>query len=368
MQNEILALAKKLIAFKTITGNGKEASDCFDFIKEYFESEIKTKKIFTKEYKKNGFKSLVVATSDSLAFDVLMNGHIDVVDAENENFIPSIKNGKLYARGAADMKSQVATMMILLKELANTGAKRSIALILNSDEELGSKNGIRYLLKDIGYRGKIAIMPDGGENFELNTREKGVLWAKITAQGIAAHGSRPWLGENAILKIIKFYRELENKFPSLKKTKSIYQDGISMNLGKIQGGKSTNAVPENAEAYIDFRYSEKSDKKKIADALNSFSKKHKLNFEIIESMDVSTTDPDNPYLKKFRSIAQKQIGKKIKIIGSTGSSGSRFFSAKNIPVIVTSPNYGNIHAPGEWVEIKDLAKLHNIIKTFVQNI
>lgn len=368
MQNEISDLSKKLIAFQTITGNTKEITACFDFIKTYFSEEIKSKKIIVKKYEKNNISSLVLSNSDTLSLDIILNGHIDVVDAESKDFASYIKNGKLYARGAADMKSQVATMMIILKKLVNNNFKKSIALILTSDEEAGGKNGAGYLIENIGYEGKLAIMPDGGENFELNIKEKGVLWVKISAKGKAAHGSRPWLGENAILKLINFYQEIGRSFPPLKKIKSVYQDGISMNLGKIQGGKSVNAVPENTEIYIDFRYSEKSDKNKILTIIKYSIKKHKLKLEIIEDMEVSITDQENFYLKSFRKIAEKIISRKMKITKSTGSSGSRFFSTKNIPVIITSPNYGNIHASNEWVEIKSLEKFYNILYTFINQL
>lgn len=368
MQNEILNLAQKLISFRTITGSSKEIAACFDFIKKYFEAEIKQGKIIVKEYEKNSVLSLVLANSNTLTPDIILNGHIDVVAASDKDFIPRIENNRLCARGAADMKSQVATMMFVLKELVNAVYSKSIALILTSDEEVGGKNGTGYLIEDVGYKGKIVIMPDGGENFELNIKEKGVLWIKITAFGKSSHGSRPWLGENAILKLINFYQELQKEFPPLKKIASVYQDGISMNLGKIQGGKSVNAVPDNAEAYIDFRYSEKTDKNKIIAIIKVFVKKYKFKLEIIEAMDISTTDPKNPYLKNFKNITKKIIGKKMKITKSTGSSGSRFFSMKNIPVIITSPNYGNIHAENEWVEIKSLAKFYDILTAFLKTI
>lgn len=366
MQKEIVELAKKLIAFKTVAGNTAEIAACFDFIKKYFTAEIKQGKIIVREYEKNGVLSLVLANSNTLNPDILLNGHIDVVNAESKDFTPYIKNGKLYARGAADMKSQIATMILALKEFVNNGAKKSIALMLTSDEEIGGKNGVGYLINDIGYKGKVAIIPDAGENFELNIKEKGVLWIKAIATGKSSHGSQPWLGENAIVKLIKFYENIQKKFPPLRKIKSAYQDGISMNIGKILGGKSVNAVPDHAEIYIDFRYSKKSDKNLIITALKTLTRKHKLIFEIIEDMDASETDPDNSYLKKFKSITEKIINKKMKFTKSTGCSCSRFFSTKNIPVILTSPNYRNIHADNEWIQIKDLDKFYNILMTFLQ--
>lgn len=366
MQNEILELTKKLIGFKTITGNAKEAAACYDFINSYFAPEISTGKIIAKEYNSGSFRSLVISNADILKYDIILNGHIDVVGAEDKDFIPVIKEGRLYARGAADMKSQVAAMMFIFKEVVNnSNIDKKIALMLTSDEEIGGKAGVNYLLNDIGYRGKIVITPDGGENFELNIKEKGVFWIKVVAEGKPAHGSRPWLGDNAVLKLLKFYQEIEKKFPPLGKGKALYKDGVSVNLGKIQGGKSVNAVPENAEIYLDFRYSEKFGKNKILAAVKKLARKFGLKFEIIEDAESSEIDPKNYYLKMFKKIAEKEIGRKVKIIKSTGSSGTHFFSQKNIPAIITAPDYGNIHGAGEWVEIGDLVKLYNIIRQFI---
>jgi len=369
MEEKILSLAKKLIGFKTITGNAKETAACCDFIKSYFASEIKEGKIIAKEYNKGGFRSLVLSNAETLKYDIILNGHIDVVAADDKDFIPFIKENKLFGRGAADMKSQVAAMMVVFKEAANSGNfDKKIALMLTSDEEIGGKAGVNYLLNNMGYGAKIAIIPDGGENFELNVKEKGVLWIKIIAQGKVTHGSRPWLGDNAILKLMKFYREIEKKFLPLGKSKALYKDGVSVNLGKINGGKSINAVPENAEMYLDFRYSEKAGKYKILKAIEGAAKKTKIKFEAIEDAGASENDPQNYYLKVFKKITEKEIGRKMRIIRSTGSSGTHFFSAKNIPAIITSPNYGNIHANNEWIEIGDLEKFYKIVKQFLIDI
>lgn len=365
MQNQILGLTKKLIIFKTVTGNREEIAACFDFIKKYFEQEIKTGKIVAKDYDKNGVLSLVLANRDALKFDIILNGHIDVVNAEEKYFTPQIKSGKLLGRGAGDMKSQVATTMILFKEFMNSDKDKSIALILNSDEEVGGKYGAGYLVKNVGYRAKIVIAPDGGNNFDLDIKEKGLFWFKISAKGKAVHGSRTWLGENAILKLVKFYKELEKIFPPLGRTKNLYQDGVSVNLGKILGGKSVNAVPDSAEMYLDIRYSEKQDRQKIIDAIKKISRKNKVSYEIIDLAEMFETDPDNPYLKKFKAIAEKKLGRKIKIIKSTGAGDNRFFSERGMPVVIMGPNFGGEHSADEWLEIKSLEKFYRILKEFL---
>jgi len=368
MQNEILELTKKLINFKTVNGNDKEFAGCFSFIKNFFAKEIRAGKIIVKEYKKNNLPSLVFLNIDTLKPDIILQGHIDVVSAEEKDFAPIIKNGKLYARGAGDMKCEVATMMAVFKELINSGFKNSIVLMLNSDEEIGGDAGAGHLVNEIGYRGKIIIAPDGGNNFELDINEKGLFWIKIISSGKAIHGSRPWLGENAILKLMKLYEKLEIVFPPLKKTKSLYQDGITVNLGKISGGKSVNAVPDKAEMYLDIRYSEKSDKKRIINEIQKLCQKEKLNFEIINSAEMFEVNPENPYVKRFKVIAEKILGRKIKIIKSTGAGDNRFFSAKGMPVIILGPNFAGEHGANEWVEIKSLEKFYKIIKEFLAQI
>ncbi|MBU3965191.1 M20/M25/M40 family metallo-hydrolase [Patescibacteria group bacterium] len=367
-QNEILKLAKKLIAFKTMTGDQKQTTACFKFIKNYFAAEIKSKKIIVKEYSKNGLLSMVLSNAITLDYDIILKGHIDVVAAEEKDFIPKIKNGTVCGRGAGDMKSQVAAMMVILKEFVSAGAEKIIALILTSDEETGGYSGAKYLVDEIGYKAKIVIDPDGGNNFALDIKEKGVFWFKITAFGKSSHGSRPWLGENAILKLMAFYQELEKIFPPLKKIKSLYQEGITVNLGKISGGKSINAVPDSAEMYLDIRYSEKSDKQRIINEMKMLTEKFELNFKITDDAEIFETDPNNSYIQSFKSVAKKIIARKVKIIKSTGAGDNRFFSTKGMPVIILGPNFGGEHGPNEWVEIKSLERFYQILKEFIEQI
>lgn len=365
MQKEITSISENLIRFKTVSGNREETRKCVDFIKSYFASEIESGKMFANEYIKNDFLSLVLSNRKTLNPDIILNGHLDVVKAEDEEFDPKIKSGKLYGRGAADMKSQVAVMMNVFKDAVRNDINKSVALMLTGDEELSGSNGTGYLLDEIGYRCKIAIIPDGGHNFELVVKEKGGFWIKINARGKSAHGSRTWLGENAILKLMKFYYELEEVFPPLKKSKKIYQDGISVNLGMIQGGKSINSVPDSAEMFLDVRYSEKIHKRDIVKAVRRLSRKHKLDFEFTEVVEMLETDSKDPYLRKFKNILKKTIYKPVVISKETGASDARFFSRYGIPAIITAPDSGNLHGKGEWIKLADLPKLHNLIKKFI---
>ncbi len=367
MKKNILEITKELIRFKTVDGGNKETINCFNFIKQYFKPEIDSGKIVIRKYKKNNSISLVFSNSKSYSYDIVFAGHIDVVDADKKDFIPKVINDKLCGRGAADMKSEVAVMMVVFKEAVNEGIKKSLALILTSDEETGGQ-GAKYLLNEIRYRGKVAIVPDGGQGFELIIKEKGGYRFRVISQGKSAHASRAWLGENAILKLINFYKDLEKLFPPLKKIRALYQDGVSLNLGKIAGGKSINVVPDTAEMYLDMRYSEKSDKRKIIKAIKDLAKRYKLDFEIIKTIEMMDVNPKNYYLKKFKDVAEEILKRPIKIAKWAAASDARFFSNHHIPAIVIAPNCGNKHGQNEWVEINGLYKLYWILKKYIQEV
>ncbi len=364
---EITELAKRLIEFKTVNGKSEEFIACLGFIKKYFRSQIEAGKIFFDEYEKNNLKSIVFSNHKTMNPEIILNGHIDVVNAEDKDFFPKIRGGKLYGRGVADMKSEVATMMFIFKEIAENNLEKSISLMLTSDEEMSGESGVGHLIKKIGYRSNVAIVPDGGHNFELIVKEKGGFWIKVVARGKSAHGSRTWLGENAILKLMKFYYELEEIFPPLKKSKLLYQDGVSINLGKINGGKNINSVPDSAEMFLDIRYSEKTHKSEILKTLKQLSQKHRLSFEVINVVEMLETDLENPYIEKFKNIAEKTICRPIVITKASTASDARFFSEYGIPVIIMTPNCGNKHGKDEWVEIKSLEKFYMILKLFVNN-
>lgn len=368
MQNEILELTQKLISFKTVTSDTKEISACCDFIESYFSQEIKAGKIILKKYWKNNAISLVFSNRKTLNYDILLNGHIDVVQAEKSEFTPKIKDGMLFGRGAGDMKCEIATIMIIFKELINENCQKSVALMLNSDEEIGGHSGADYLVNEIGYTSKIVISPDGGNNFELNIKDKGLFWVKISATGKTGHASRTWLGDNAILKLFGFYKDIERSFPPLKKIKSLYQDGVSLNLGVISGGNTINMIPEKAEMSLDMRYSDKKDKERILKTIEKLAKKNKVSYEIINSAEMFEISLNDPYLKKFKAMAEKILGRKMKTIRSTGAGDNRFFSAKGMPVIISGPNFGNEHSSGEWLEIKSLENFYIILKQFIKEI
>ena len=186
IKENIIEKLKKLMSYTTVDGNNNEFDKLFDYIKITMPKHLNFK-----EYEFNGKKSLVLSNTEDLNLDVIFATHIDVVPAKDYSFKEDEKN--VYGRGTIDMKGQVA---VCLELLFNHEYKQKVAMFITSDEEIDG-NCVKQLLKT--YNTKLAIVPDGGNNFKLIEEEKGLLQLKVKVSGKPAHASQPYNGENAII-------------------------------------------------------------------------------------------------------------------------------------------------------------------------
>jgi len=351
LEKELIALTGKLISFETVTDNKKEIEKCFNFIKKQL------KNFFIKEYIFNGKKSIAISLAKKKKkFNIILIGHLDVVPAEKKDFKPRTKSGKIYGRGSADMKAGVAISILILKNLR----PKNVLLLLTSDEEIGGHNGTNYLAKK--YKGDFVLSPEAGKG-GITTKEKGVIWLKIKAKGKANHASTPWLGSNAIEKLISTYQEIKKMFPEIKAKDSFEKKWQkTINLGMIKGGSSAfNKIPDEAEAGIDIRYSEKSNPDKIIKIIKRVAKKNNCSVQIIEKEPMLLTK-ENRYLKLLKKISG------IKEKSEFGSSDVRYFSNKGISAVDFSVTGGNWHAEDEYVNIKSMLKIYKVIEKFIQTL
>jgi len=356
MSGKNVELASELIKFKSISQNRKELEDIIAFVERYFEG----KGLFVKRHEINGKYSLVITFCDTKCPKILLSGHLDVVNAPDEDFIPKVMEGKLLGRGAADMKGSVAVMMLAMDHFANNSKKPSLGLMLTTDEEEGGFNGTGQLLQE--YACDVAIIPDGGRNMSnIVNKAKGVLHLKIVAEGESAHSSRPWEGDNAIDKLINGYCKAKKIFP---KNSSKNRWHPTMNLGVMNGGDKINKVPRHAEMLVDIRLTEKESVEgvfaKMAEAFEDCS------VEIIATGVTFQAFEKGGSIKKYAKVLRKATAQKVLFIKEHGSSDARFFTAKNIPAIVNEPLCGNLHAENEWISIESMDNFYEILINYIQ--
>lgn len=350
-------LARKLISFESDKNHPKEIKRCFDFTVKY----LQKRGLKVKIYSSNSRPSLVAARKLKKKYKYILNGHLDVVPADYKKaFEPFVKNGRLYGRGASDMKGVDAAMIRLIcdKDLKDV----DMALMLTCDEEIGGFDGVKYLLKKKKYRCNCVVIPDGGNNFSLINKQKGFVQVLIRAKGKSAHGSRPWLGNNAIEGLMEVYKKVRKFIP---KTNVKNRWKPTLNIGKINGGLAANQVAPYCEMYLDIRCPTNKQKEKIVNYIKKIcSKNNNLDFTIPVDGEIMFTNKNNQYSKKIFKIA-KDNKIEVKFDREHGGSDARFFSAKNIPVIMFLPKCSEAHIDNEWINLKSLEKFRIILKEFL---
>ncbi len=351
---EILRLTKDLIRFKTMHSAPDEIRRCADFILGYLDSHD----IDYQAVDHNGYPSILILPQPGYA-PILLMSHIDVVDAPESLFDPVEKDGSLFGRGAIDDKYAAALSLVLLKEQVNRRKESGkgidalpFGILITSDEEVGGHDGAENVLADVKVDFCIAL--DGGTLNKVVSKEKGLLTLKLIASGKAAHGARPWLGENAIENLIADFNTIKAEFN---------QTGPdhwhrTLNFSKIQAGKSFNQVPDRAEAIFDIRFTEDDDPEALLRLLQE-----KIKGElVIEQKEPMFLGGESPYLdllvKMYSDI----------ITGNEhGASDARFLSVRGINGIVWGPEGDNsAHTLTEHVRIDSLFALYDRLDAFME--
>ena len=190
----MIQLLEQLISFKTTQDNPREIQRGFKFISSLFDTAVFESQIF----EKNNKYSLLVSFKgkDAMKPEILLNGHFDVVPAEDENqYKLRIEGSKAFGRGTVDMKGMVAVLIEVMQELGKSGSSTNVALLLNGDEEVGGESGAGYCIRELGIRPGFLLCADGPDEqkIKITTREKGVVWLELLAKGKTEHGAYPWL-------------------------------------------------------------------------------------------------------------------------------------------------------------------------------
>lgn len=352
---ELVHLTQELCKFQTTKDQPQELNRCIQFIKKYFSGPD----FVVKQFESHGKPSLIVSyrNSNPNHSKILLNGHIDVIEAQPQQFQPRIKGDKLLARGAVDMKGGVAVLMCLMKQFAKQ--KPDLALMIVADEEIGGMDGTGYLIKK-GYKTEFALAaePSHSKDLDITIAEKGVLWLKIIAHGKAGHGSRPWQGENALEKLLNFYQKVKKIIP-LTTPKNRWKPTV--NLGQIKGGNSPNRIPDYAEMVIDIRYPNKKDYQRILAAIKKIK-----GFEIAVLESAPPLDNNNfKLIKQLQQSARKIIGQPVKLVKGHGASDLRYTSERGIPSVIFGPYGENYHGDDEYVSIKSLKRHYLIMADFI---
>jgi succinyl-diaminopimelate desuccinylase len=349
-------LAERLITYDTSSAEGLRAAA--GFVKGWLESREMT-------VEDRSFDDLPVVLAEvgpSNAPTVIWHGHLDVVPAREGQFTPRVEGDRLIGRGAYDMKGALATMMCALKDVASQDAVR-VRFVCVPDEEAEdiTRRSTDALVKE-GLRADFALTGEPTD-LHIGVQAKGVLAVRVAVSGTSAHGSTPWLGDNAILKAHDAFRRIET-LPFSRESSDLF-DRPSINLARIVGGDAFNKVPDLCTMDVDIRYLPNQDPGDILAQIRQIG-----DLEIVKTFirGPAVVSRRNAYVLALREAVGRSVEGEALSIGRDGASDANSFLDVGIPAVEFGPTGGGHHGPHEWVSVSSLARYRQALGDFVRHL
>ena len=299
-------------------------------------------------------------------FRVILNGHLDVVPGEPGQFRPRREGDRLYARGAQDMKVSALVQAQVFRELA-TRLPYPLALQLVADEEVGGRDGTLYQLQQ-GVTGTFVVIGEYS-GLDIVADSKGLVHARLRASGRSGHGAYQWLGDNALVKLVKTVTRLLARYPVA--TQEVWRTTVS--LARVDTpNQAFNQIPAHAEAWLDIRFpAEDADfngrtLREVAEYLDTFCEPGVT--VAIDHLDAAHhADHDRREVKELRKAAQSQ-GYPAGFLYKHGAGDGAFYSGRVIAAVAFGVGGGGQHGPDEYVEIATIVPYYRALKEFLERL
>jgi succinyl-diaminopimelate desuccinylase len=299
---------------------------------------------------------------------LLFVSHLDVVEAgpsgeEGWSYRPFEavkKDGRIWGRGAADMKGGIAAVVTAIREVHESGAQlEGDLLFVGAAGEETDSCGAKRFMEEFGKSGRkvCGVVLTEPTDFEVVTAHRGMLWLKVKTKGRAAHGSSPQLGVNAIWSMKRVLDELERY--KIKSAVHKVLGGCSMSVNTISGGKEINVVPDECEIKIDIRTVPAQDTVKIIGDFERILvrlREQNPNFtaevSIVRQVGALETDAECDFVRKFTAVVGVE---RTKAVGFT-TDGPHFVQL-GAPIVIFGPGKSEVcHKTDEYIDIADVKK------------
>jgi succinyl-diaminopimelate desuccinylase len=386
---------------------------CVEYIKEYFDTLGVQSQIYERD---EGKPNIVVRIKGLSEQKILWVGHNDVVPAGDPEtwalppYSGTIANGRVWGRGASDMKGSNASAMVAAKVLSQLGSPYDVDFWFTCDEEIGGEAGAKWLAEEQVFEGDVAIVGDSSGCtpglVNIAVGNKGSMKTTLMTNGKTAHASTPYLGDNAIdklLQVIPHVRKvadfrlelLEDLKPILDSTINLmlkdetlneeqrqavrklfdYPSGPSLNM--INGGVKSNVVPDSATALFDIRLTPGCNAIKVKEHLEALVAESSISgvrVEVRTMPKVGFYEPgESPVVKQLSRAVETVTGvKPVLTVAPWGTDAvliKRNTTTPKLPEGIPCLLYGpmlrdQLHQPNEYVTIENLVTAAKVYGVF----
>jgi succinyl-diaminopimelate desuccinylase len=364
--NETLDLAKDLIARRSVT---PDDAGCQALIAARL-----TAAGFSCESMRCGDVANLWARRGSVAPLVCFAGHTDVVPPgpldqwQSDPFVPTTRDGRLYGRGAADMKSSIASFVTAAETFVRErpGHSGSIAFLVTSDEEGPSIDGTARVVDRLKQRGEsidycVVGEPSSVELLgdSIKNGRRGSLSGRLTVRGVQGHIAYPHLARNPIHRLAPALAELvamrwdegDEHFPP-----------TSWQISNIHGGTGVNnVIPASVEVDFNFRFGTKSSVQSLEQRLEDILRRHELDYDIRWSLSgLPFMTRSGALVDAVRRAILEHTGRKAELSTAGGTSDGRFIAQICPEIVELGPVNASIHKLNENIELAALEQLPRI--------
>ena len=372
--SKTLALAEQLIALSSITpdDNGCQARL----------AELLTPLGFSCEQMNSGKVANLWARKGSTSPLVVFAGHTDVVPTgpldqwQSPPFVPTQRDGKLYGRGAADMKTSLAAMVIAVEEFraAHPQHKGSIGFLLTSDEEGPATDGTVVVCKRLQERGERLDYCIVGEPTSvqalgdtMKNGRRGSMSGHLVVKGIQGHIAYPQLARNPIHSAAPALAELVAEHWD---EGNEYYLPTSWQISNIHGGSgASNVIPGEVAIDFNFRFSTASNVEGLQQRVHAILDKHGLEYSLTWTISgYPFLTPRGALSDALSAAIKAETGLDSELSTTGGTSDGRFIAQICPQVIEFGPPNGSIHKIDEHIEVRFIEPLKNIYRRTLENL
>jgi len=368
MSEPVRQLAEALIARASVT---PEDAGCLELIAE----RLKPLGFVFERIDRNGTSNLWARRGTTAPLMVLA-GHTDVVPTGNLDawttppFQPSERDGKLYGRGAADMKSSLAAFVVAVEQFVteNPNHPGSIAFLLTSDEEGPANDGTTIVVDALKARGETIQYAIVGEPTSVHrcgdmikNGRRGSLSGNLTIQGVQGHVAYPHLARNPIHQFAPALAELS---ATIWDNGNDYFPPTTWQISNFNAGTgATNVIPGTLNLKFNFRFSTASTADGLKQQVEDLLKRHGLEYSIEWTLGAKPfITPEGPLADAARNAIKTVCGIDTELSTTGGTSDARFIAEIAEQIIELGPVNASIHMIDEHIELSALPELAAIYK------
>jgi len=299
---------------------------------------------------------------------LMLNGHLDTValgDFAGDALSPYVRDGRLYGRGAFDMKGGIVAMMVAGAHATRMPLRGDVLVTLVADEERASF-GTAEVLASFSADAAIVCEPTLED---LVVAHKGFTWFDVTVVGEAAHGSRPDLGIDAIAMAGHFLVALEALGRRLADGTANPLVGTgSIHAGVIRGGDEPSTYPGSCVITVERRMipgedgdTVEAELRGLLDDLAASLPSFAYRLEPSLCRDPWEADPDSPIRATVARHAAAVLGRAVTERGETYWTDAQLLGSAGIPTVLFGVDGGGAHAASEWVELASVERLARVL-------